>query len=300
LPSNLLGVGKEDRVESDAPEFGEVVCVPDTEALAERLRCCLQETEELPLDFGQLFDQNLFKYDTNLIPEAVRLYERLNVKHEPLSLIPPQFEVPLPPLQPAVFMPCMREQAPPALDLFDLDEHFSTEKLRLAQITNKCTDKDLDYFVCECGEILGIADQLRAQAQEIAAKQGGGGTPFKLSANKVLEFILRKLLDWKKLERDAPGDQAGGGADDSFVGGGGGAGFSSAEAAGGGHSQTFSLEGNNSPAKPAAAKARHVAALVGVTTSSRAGDELPEDKPSSSHMLPQRRQQHHDELDLDV
>ena len=31
-----------------------------------------------------------------------RSYEQLGVKHEPLSLIQPQFETPLPPLQPAV------------------------------------------------------------------------------------------------------------------------------------------------------------------------------------------------------
>ena len=34
--------------------------------------------------------------------EADALYDELDVKHEPLSLIPPQFEQPLPPLQPAV------------------------------------------------------------------------------------------------------------------------------------------------------------------------------------------------------
>jgi hypothetical protein len=43
--------------------------------------------------------------------------QQLNVKHEPLSLIPPQFVCPLPPLNPAVFPPQMREPPPPALDL---------------------------------------------------------------------------------------------------------------------------------------------------------------------------------------
>lgn len=33
-----------------------------------------------------------------------RSYEQLGVKHEPLTLIQPQFETPLPPLQPAVGM----------------------------------------------------------------------------------------------------------------------------------------------------------------------------------------------------
>jgi len=127
-----------DPVDAEDPDVSEYHYLPDTHALAERLRSCLQESEDLPKDFTQLFDDTLFKFDTNLIPEAVQLYEQLNVKHEPLSLIPPQFETPLPPLQPAVFPPTLRELPPPALDQFDLDEHFASEKIRLAQLTNKC------------------------------------------------------------------------------------------------------------------------------------------------------------------
>ena len=37
-----------------------------------------------------------------------------------------------PPLQPAVFPPAIREPPPPALELFDLDEHFATEQVGLA------------------------------------------------------------------------------------------------------------------------------------------------------------------------
>ena len=80
-----------------------------------------------------------------MVPEARRLYEELGVKHEPLTLIPPQFETPLPALRPAVFPPVLRELPPVKLDLFDLDEQFASEKTRLAQLTNKCTDKDLEY-----------------------------------------------------------------------------------------------------------------------------------------------------------
>ena len=38
-------------------------------------------------------------------------------KHEPLSRIPPQFEQPLPPLNPAVFPPSLREPNGPPLEL---------------------------------------------------------------------------------------------------------------------------------------------------------------------------------------
>jgi intraflagellar transport protein 52 len=76
------------------------------------------------------------------------------VKKESLSLIPPQFEVPLPPLQPAVFPPILNEPPAPPLDLFDLDEQFASEKVRLAHLTNLCTDQDLEYFIKEAGALV--------------------------------------------------------------------------------------------------------------------------------------------------
>jgi hypothetical protein len=37
--------------------------------------CVLQESEPTPSDFTKLFDDTLFKFDTNIIPEAVALYD---------------------------------------------------------------------------------------------------------------------------------------------------------------------------------------------------------------------------------
>lgn len=56
----------------------------------------------------------------------------MGVKHDLLTLIPPQFEAPLPSLLPAVFPPNLKEPMAPALELFDLDEQFASEKVRLA------------------------------------------------------------------------------------------------------------------------------------------------------------------------
>ncbi len=39
-----------------------------------------------------------------------------------------------------------RELPNPKLELYDLDDAFSSEKARLAQVTNKCTDDDLVLF----------------------------------------------------------------------------------------------------------------------------------------------------------
>jgi intraflagellar transport protein 52 len=193
-----------DPIDVDRPEFGPIVQIPDIEALAERLRPSLQESEDLPADFTQMFDNKLFKYHTGLIPEAIDLYTKVNVKHEPLTLIRPTFEVPLPPLQPAVWMPCLREQPPPALDLFDLDEDFASEKLRLAQLTNKCTDDDLEYFVREAGEILGVSESLREAERDPEEKltEALSGNKRMVSAKEILEFILNKLVNYKKIEQE--------------------------------------------------------------------------------------------------
>jgi len=155
--------------------------------LAERVRCCLQETEEVTKDFTTLFDDSLFKFDTSLIPEAVDLYRRLDVKHEPLALIPPQFEHPLPPLSPAVFPPSLREPPAPALDLFDLDDMFASEKVRLAHLTNKCNDDDLEYFIKEAGDLLGVNEQLR---------------PDQRDARHVLAHMFKQIAAWKKLDTE--------------------------------------------------------------------------------------------------
>jgi intraflagellar transport protein 52 len=66
----------------------------------------------------------------------------------------------MPALQAAVFPPNLKELPPPSLDLFDLDEQFSSEKSKLAQLTNKCSDEDIDYYVKECGDILGVTQQV--------------------------------------------------------------------------------------------------------------------------------------------
>ena len=96
-----------------------------------------KESESLPKNFTKLFNDSLFGFDTKMIPETVEAFSLLGVKHEPLTLIPPEFERPLPQLSAAVFPPIMREPPPPALDRFDLDEHFASDRIRLAQITNK-------------------------------------------------------------------------------------------------------------------------------------------------------------------
>lgn len=88
-----------------------------------------------------------------------------------------------------MFPPTLREPPPPALDQFDLDEHFASEALRLAQLTNKCSDDDLEYYVKESADILGILPKL---------------DPERNDAKHILEFIFHKIVNFKKLNQEAP------------------------------------------------------------------------------------------------
>lgn len=93
---NSDGDAEFERYVNEEAEINEYHHVPDITALADRLRSCLQESDEMPKDFTTLFSQNLYKFDTDLVPESIELYKTLGVKHDPLTLIPPQFETPMP------------------------------------------------------------------------------------------------------------------------------------------------------------------------------------------------------------
>ncbi|CAH0696223.1 unnamed protein product [Spodoptera exigua] len=125
-----------------------------------------------PLHPHALFTWRLFSLNLAQLPEVLGLYDALGVKHEPLRLIAPQFETPFPPLQLAVFPPTFREPPPPPLELFDLDEAFSSERSQLARLANKCLqphssrmaqgdgrqlESELEYFVRECGRVVRLS-----------------------------------------------------------------------------------------------------------------------------------------------
>ena len=42
-----------------------------------------------------MFETDLFKYYFDTVPEVSALFAKMEVKHEPLTLIVPQFETPL-------------------------------------------------------------------------------------------------------------------------------------------------------------------------------------------------------------
>lgn len=175
------------QIDAEDPEITDYTMLPDTGGLSKQLRVCLQEGDENPRDFTSLFDMSLFHMSTDTLPQVIGEYKQLNVKCEPLQLITPQFETPLPQLQPAVFPPSLSDLPPPMLDLFDLDESFSSEKVRLAQLTNKCTEDDLEFYVRKCGEILGVTAKLDKEKRD---------------AKHILEHVFFRVVEFKKLNQE--------------------------------------------------------------------------------------------------
>lgn len=109
-------------------EIQDYIYTPNILSIADNVKSCLEDIKDPPKNFNDMFDSTMFSIDNNLVPEAINLYSELNVKHETLGIIPPQFETPLPPLQLAVFDPIIKDFDNPSLELYDLDEQFASEK----------------------------------------------------------------------------------------------------------------------------------------------------------------------------
>lgn len=150
------------QADSDLPvaEFGARNTVPNVEAMSERLKCAIQESSDMSTNFINRFDSSLYRLNFDLLPEALSLYPRLGLKKENLGLIPPIFETPMLGLTPAVFPPILVELEPPKVQLFDLDDEFANQETKLAQLTNKSGNKDLEYYISEAGNILGLKDKV--------------------------------------------------------------------------------------------------------------------------------------------
>jgi intraflagellar transport protein 52 len=176
---------KLNQIDADEPDITDYHHLPDTASLSERLRVAVEQHEELPRDFTQLFDLETFKIDTDHIPDVVDTYQKLSVKLEPLTLIPPEFQTPLPPVKPAVFDAIHRDPAPPGLDLFDLDEEFAPERVRLSQLTNKCKADDVEYYILQAAEVMGVTKKLRS--------------PRNRDPRALLDYIFRQVVDYKKV-----------------------------------------------------------------------------------------------------
>ena len=87
----------------------------------------------------------------------------------------------------AIFPPQFRALPPPPLELYDLDAEFASERNRLAELTNRCNDNDLEYYLIEAGHVLNIIPQLKSF--------GGNNTE---RAKKILSHVVERICQFKK------------------------------------------------------------------------------------------------------
>ncbi|GMT09294.1 hypothetical protein PFISCL1PPCAC_591, partial [Pristionchus fissidentatus] len=191
----LTGSVDPNRMDAAEPDLSDYYPVPDHIYLSEQLKVCLSEgdmeSSMIGSDFMRLFDQKLTSFDFAKWPKVLKAYEELNVKGERLSFISPSFEVPILKLQPAVFSPNFRELPPPELELFDLDDMFSSREVRLAQLKNKCNESDLEYFIREAGDACDVTSSLATNDR---------------TARRILERMLHHLVEYKKNNIDDDDD----------------------------------------------------------------------------------------------
>lgn len=150
------GISFEQSLNKREGRIEEAKVVPDIESLSERLRWCVDSNPPLPQDVTSLLRKSPLSYDMSMVSRIVKLYRELNVEKEPLSLITPEFVLPTPPLQPAVFPPKALPFDPPALEFFDLEEELSEPSIRLGRLATEHDDGDLDSFIRGAGACVGL------------------------------------------------------------------------------------------------------------------------------------------------
>lgn len=100
------------------------------------------------------------------------------------------------------------------MELFDLDEAFSSERAQITQLANKClaaiddgdegggggaaaaanklniNEKELEYFIIECGRIMNLVPPSPSDSQQ------------PISAKEILYDVCVKIAKYKKLDRE--------------------------------------------------------------------------------------------------
>ena len=59
-------------IDFEDPEISDYNMIPNSVLLSDRLRVCLQESDEVPTDFTRLFNTRLFSISTSLVPPAIK------------------------------------------------------------------------------------------------------------------------------------------------------------------------------------------------------------------------------------
>lgn len=177
-------------IDAAEPEINDYINIPDHIHMSQQIKVCMYEGEldsAVSSDFMKILDSSLHSFNLKHWPMTLRLYEALNLSPPPLTLVEPQFELPMPPFTPAVFPPTFQELPMPPLELFDLDEQFSSPEIQLSQLANRSEEEDLVFFIEKAAEITGIASEL---------------TRAERTPKKIIELAVSKLMMFKRSVMD--------------------------------------------------------------------------------------------------
>ena len=135
--------------------------ISDMQALANRPRSCLHETDDSPKDFASLFgSKRIHLFQSITAPETALLRDKISMKVARLSLIAPSYAELLMPMQFAAFPAATREHPPPCLELLDLEEEFTSEfkRLNVLSIRGRPTldDEHIGTFVHDVARVCGL------------------------------------------------------------------------------------------------------------------------------------------------
>lgn len=143
-------------IDSLNPDISDYNPVPELALLCNNPMLYLSESEEVPADYTTLFLKEIKRITNRPLFDVGRAFEEFQIEKRSLQMIRPHFETPLPPLEPAVFAPVFRALTKPELELYDLDNEFSSIPNKLTKLANKCENKDMGFFIRESAIILGL------------------------------------------------------------------------------------------------------------------------------------------------
>lgn len=188
---------KPNQIDSLNPEINDYHCVPDLNILCNNPIMYLEESEELPMDYSKLFSKKIKKISNRHLTKINEAFEEMQIEKQSLQVIKPHFETPLPRLQPAVYLPVFRAHSKPELELFDLDNEFASIQSKLTKLANKCNNTDIEYFIRECGMIMGLKFDHRP-LEEI------NQTPINQEqiCKSILYAAVSKIIQYKKINND--------------------------------------------------------------------------------------------------
>ncbi|KFM61153.1 Intraflagellar transport protein 52-like protein, partial [Stegodyphus mimosarum] len=138
------------------PDISDYALLPNIADLSDLPYSCLQNSEETSAYSMAMLQRKIYQFDNRHVSRVLSAYKELNMMHEKLKIIKPKFEAPLPDLRPALIPPRFRGLSNPGLEMFDLDDFFMSQSTRLSQLTNKCTDDDLEYYIRICSKLIAL------------------------------------------------------------------------------------------------------------------------------------------------